>query len=409
MLFICYFFHVSFLFHLTDKRGIPDGGNNHGQEDIRTSGGSYLGTARGASLTPTAQQYRASKALNRTSSMSSSSNTAAALATSSIDPRNSSVTSGVLTSSKDSSDYASCESIVSGKGRVSVLKKSSQSSLNSVLSTNSCLRTSVTESRSSSRREKHGVSFAVPYTDPGVYIRPRGLSDSGTQYFDKRPMSSKPQDKLPLMSSTNTIGTSTYLENTSYDHFSNMDEFGIIVGASSDSSIVSGTYSYDPVLSVSTDSDASTTRKCSPMRIKKSLEVDPWRVDNNLLNFNETDCVLIRKDTPPPKPVIPSTSDKDLREFIKRKHTRNLSMSSQTLRRSRGVSSENLVLQCDSTEASMNSLDQKLALLYNDQKEVRYENIATISAAINNKKQTADDILIDRVKKIKSPDESTYL
>ena len=188
-----------------------------------------------------------------------------------------------------------------------------------------------------------------------------------------------------------------------------MDEFGIIVGAGSNDSIVSGTYSYDAVMSASTDSEMSNTRRISPLKAsKKSLEVDPWRVDNisQINEMNQREKGLVRKDTPPPKPIVPTTSDRDLREFIKRRHTPNLSVSTQALRRSRGDSCENLVSQIDSNNASLGSLDQNFFPLLDDPEEVKYENIATISEAI---RRSSDNILLDIVKKVKSPDESTYL
>lgn len=312
-----------------------------------------------------------------------------------------SFTSDAVTSCKDSSDYASCESIVSGKGRVSVLKKSSMGSLNSVVSANSCLRTSITDSRSSSRKEKHGVSFAVPYTDPCVYTRQ--ISDPSNQNVHRRFSVSRTEGKSNF--SSIGVGTPNYPSCNSHDQFSNLDEFGIIVGASSDSSIVSGTYSYDAVIGASTDSEISVAKKYSPMRNRKSCEVDPWNVES-VLSHNEPDCILIRKDTPPPKPVIPSTCDKDLREFIKRRNNRPICMSTQSLRWSRGVSSENLVSQYDSNEASLNSLDYMMSI---SNSEVQYENIATISEVINSKNIVTADTLQDAGKKHKSPDESTYL
>ncbi|XP_047741498.1 uncharacterized protein LOC125179514 [Hyalella azteca] len=258
-----------------------------------------------------------------------------------------------------------------------------------------------------SRKERHGVSFAVPYRD--VEIQAWEPSGSVQSQQDSQPCLEDQPVESESIPKTCTIGTSTYLEDTSCDHFSNMDEFGIIVGASSHSSLLSGTYSYDPVFS--TDDDASTTKKSSPMQLPKNLEVDPWRVDN-LGSFpleQSSSNILVRKDTPPPKPVIPRNNEKDLREFIRRRHTSNLSMSTQTLRKSGGISSENLVSKWDSNEANLSSFDQNVPLLYNDDKEVRYENIATISASIRDKSKTTDDMVLNLIKKIKSPDESTYL
>ena len=295
-----------------------------------------------------------------------------------------------MASINDSADYASCESIVSGKGRVSVLKKSSLSSLNSVVSTNSCLRPVMTEGKQSTRREKHGVSFAVPFTDSNDFSRGRLSSDSSSQYCTRRYSSSRTHDKIPLVPHSMSNQTCDSVVNRSCENF-NMDEFGIILGASSNDSIVSGTYSYDAVLSASTDSEVGNMRRYSPIIPKKSLEVDPWRVEDVTVS-NERISTLTRKDTPPPKPILPNTTEKDLREFIKRKHTRNISMSTQTLRRSRGISSENLVSQTDSNEASMSSLDHGLPFLVDDPNEVRYENITTISAAINsNNSRSSDD------------------
>jgi len=328
----------------------------------------------------------------------------------------------VLGNTKDSSDHASCESIVSGKGRVSVLKKSSLNSLNSVVSTNSCLRSTVSESRTSSRREKHGVSFAVPYASNSPdepQVRQRLSSDTTNRYFEKKYPVHKHQDREPLMFNSSSFGTSTaYLTTRSSENF-NMDEFGIIVGASSNDSIVSGTYSYDAVMSASTDSEMSNTRRLSPnlKRSKKNLEVDPWRVDNisQIAEMKERERILVRRDTPPPKPMIPSSSDKDLREFIKRRNTPTLSMSSQALRRSRGGdSSENLVSRSlDSNDASIGSIgdepiDPPGMFSRDDSVEERnYENIETISAAI---RKSHDNLALDNiVKKVKSPDESTYL
>lgn len=335
--------------------------------------------------------------MTRTSSMSSSSVTA--VTDSRFLPQ---VSSSIVAFSKESSDYTSCESIVSGKGRVSVLKKSSLGSLNSVISSNSCLRTSVSDSRSSSRKEKHGVSFAVPYTDPCVYTRQ--TSDPSSHHTERRYSVGRGNEKEHFRNIN--LGASQNADSVSCDQFSNIDEFGIIFGAGSNSSIVSGTYSYDPVLCTSTDSEISATRRCSPMRNIKSCEVDPWNVEN-ILPTSETDCVLIRKDTPPPKPLIPTNSDKDLRKLIKKHHNRTISMSTQTLRKSRGDSSENLVSQNNSNTASFNSLDQIIsAAISND--ELRYGNINTISAAVNIENIQAND-LNNIVKKIKSPDESTYL
>lgn len=474
------FVHTFCIFSVADKRGIPDGGNNSGEENRNVS--RYIGTARGTSLTSTSNQnnttisairssplatspaMRTSPSSAMTSSpgqltsspavVTSSKRSSSTLRSSPHSPpglietrfeaHNDLATTAILPVRKEGAEYASCESIVSGKGRVSVLKKSSQSSLNSILSSNSCLKTNVADTRGYvARKERHGVSFAVPQRDTAVQSwDTEGLAwdsvepnrDTGVQSWDTGPQAIQAWDTSGSHRDTGaqswepmgsvqhhgavktspeeaaapnmcTIGTSTYLEDTSYDHFTNLDEFGIMVGASSDSSLISGTYSYDPVFS--TD-DEGKSKRLSPSLVGRRSEVDPWRVDN-IPPFGGGDCGLVRKDTPPPKSVLPKNNEKDLRDFIRRRHTRNLSMSTQTLRRSHGISSENLVSQCDSNEASQNSLEQNLPLLYSEDKEVRYENIATISAAIRDRTKTNDDMVLNIIKKIKSPDESTYL
>ena len=303
---------------------------------------------------------------------------------------------------------------MSGKGRVSVLKKSSMNSLNSIVSTNSCLRPTVVESRPASRKEKHGVSFAVPNT-PNYIIEPqvrqRLSSDTTNKYFEKKFPVSRSYDKQPLMFNSSNIGySSAYLSNRSSDNF-NMDEFGIIVGAGSNDSIVSGTYSYDAVMSASTDSEMNNIRRLSPYN-PRSSEVDPWRVDNasQINEMRERESSLIRRDTPPPKSVVPNTSEKDLREFIKRKNTPTLSMSTQAIRKSRrGESRENLVSKSfDSGDIIFDSQSGPFGTLQavDTAEERNYENIETISAAI---RKSQENLLENLIKKIKSPDESTYL
>lgn len=296
------------------------------------------------------------------------------------------------TMEKSTPDFTSCESIVSGKGRVSVLKKSSIGSLNSIASSSSCMRGQPRTDRSC-RKEKHGVSFAIPYTDPGIY--PRTMSNASTKSLRDI---SKNRDHLSNMQLRDTYSNhqSNKMETYSNDEIGNMDEFGIIVGVGSNSSIVSGTYSYDPVLEASVDSEIGTRNDYSTGKGRMTSEVDPWNV--------ESGKVFVRRDTPPPKSVLPSHTDKDLRKLIKKNHSRHISMSNQALKRNKSGSAENLISASDGNPASLNSMEDIPKVR---KSEINFESISIISATNlkenqkKNRPKTRKIIILN--------DESTYL